>query len=103
MIKWLNIIDPNVVKVGMQCRTCLDYDHPNDMSEDGDSEDPDDMEWFDAEVISIQTRQLNDTDENSSIGSHVIVRKKGETDTWNVFLDEDTVEWFLIKYKAWDD
>jgi len=103
MPKWLNILDPNVVKAGMECRSCLDFDHPINISDDGDSEDPDDMDWFNAKVERVHRRRLDLDDEDSPIGLEVIVAKTNQGPTWSIFLYEDNLEYFLIKHTAWDE
>jgi len=100
MTKWVSILDGNVVKPGMQCRTCLDHDMPMDASDDGN--DDEEYLWFEATVLSVEKARLNHN--FNTYGYRILVRKKKEKHSeWSVFLNSDNYEFFEVTLNAWDD
>ena len=98
--RWVGIKDIKVLRVGMECRTCLDNADPmyEDRSDDGDEDDvfsDDDLKWFEAKIISIQPGR----DRTS-----VTVRKNNSANSsWNVILLYDNLQYFEIKVLDWDE
>jgi hypothetical protein len=103
MAKWISILDASVVRVGMQCRTCLDWDHLIDESDDGDGGR--DNEWFEATVREIHKQRHDSENNNSPMGFAIAIERKdhGTGDIWSVFLYSDNLEYFEVKLNAWDD
>ena len=101
MSKWIGILDPSVITVGMLCRTCLDYDTPLTGE---DEDEPDDSDWFDGKVVNVSRSRMSSGNLDSPMG-YLVVIERGIRDSslWNIFLYEDNVEYFEIKLNAWDD
>ena len=103
MSKWMGILDPQVLKVGMECRSCLDYDSVIDNSDDGNDNEPDDSDWFEAKILSINHRRINGDDDEGELGYEVIVQKQHNDSTWSIFLTDENLEFFEIKVNTWDE
>jgi hypothetical protein len=97
--KFKNILDPRVIKPGMECRTCLDWQTVMDSSNDGDSDDPNDYNWFDGIV-----KKAGPYSGDEGTGYKVVINKYIDGGEWNILLIKDhNYEFFLIKMTDWDE
>jgi len=106
MSKYVNIKDPSVIKKGMMIRSCLDWDHPQDSSDDGDG-GTNDEDWFEARVEAIGHRRLDSDDSTSPYGYNIDVtkvdRRGRDHESWSIFLYDENLEYFEVQLTAWDE
>lgn len=95
--KFIGILDAKVLKVGMRVETCLDCDSPMANTDDGDIDGPDDCNWFKGKIIQVSKR--------SSGGYMIYIQRDGQpgTDTWQVDLNDDNLEFLKVETQLdWD-
>jgi len=95
--KFISILDAKVLKIGMRVETCLDGDSPMSNTDDGDINGPDDCNWFNGKIKQVSKR--------TSDGYMVYIQRDGqpETDTWQVDLNDDNLEFLRVETQLdWD-
>ena len=95
-MRYLILEDPKLLKIGMRVKCCLDCSEVIDRSDDGDSDNPDDLGWFTGKIVNLKK------DGNEYI-LEINRDDSSPSDRWTVNLDESLMDYIQIEMPdLWD-
>ena len=96
---WFNILDPKVLKIGMEIQSCLDISEMN-YEENDEGETDDEATWFDGKIVNINNAY---NDVHYGRGTLVTLFRNDREDNWDILLNKETLQYCLLYIKEWDD
>ena len=103
--KWVSILDPDILKVGMRVKCCLDCFDPIYTDRDEEDEFTGNLDWFTGVISRVEEEEEDDGRTSLAV---VIWRDPNDDNdssfSWHTNIDSSTIQYIKIEMlMEWDD